>query len=168
MASGSRLGGGASRRFERIRDDKAHPGSAGYTCEKALRLDHYQNGSERLTSPLRRRVDGTFEAIDWDTAITEVAARFAAIRDAHGGEAISPTAAVVRATTRRVYSGATFRALGLKYRTNALAQEKTGEFWVSGRMLGGITAAISSTVRWPCSWGRTRGSHMASRTLARP
>ena len=49
--------GGASRRFERIRGDKAHPGSAGYTCEKALRLDHYQNGAERLTSPLRRRAD---------------------------------------------------------------------------------------------------------------
>ena len=31
--------------------------------------------------PLRRRADGTFEAIDWDTAIREVAARLAAVRD---------------------------------------------------------------------------------------
>ena len=37
-------------------------------------------------SPLRRRADGTFEEIDWDTAIREVADRLAAVRDAHGGE----------------------------------------------------------------------------------
>ena len=41
--------------FERIRGDKAHPASKGYTCEKALRLDHYQNGAHRLSSPMRRR-----------------------------------------------------------------------------------------------------------------
>src|SRR4051794_18172933 len=36
--------GGDGRTFERIRGDKAHPASKGYTCEKALRLDYYQNG----------------------------------------------------------------------------------------------------------------------------
>ena len=30
--------------FAKIRGDKAHPASQGYTCNKALRLDHYQNG----------------------------------------------------------------------------------------------------------------------------
>src|SRR5829696_9049415 len=68
------------RTFERIRGDKAHPASKGYTCEKALRLDYYQNGrGERLLNPLRRRADGTFEEIDWDTAIAEVAERLAAV-----------------------------------------------------------------------------------------
>ncbi len=67
------------RRLARIRGDKAHPASQGYTCNKALRLDHYQNGRHRLTSPLRRRPDGSFEEIDWETAIREVAARFAAL-----------------------------------------------------------------------------------------
>ena len=52
------------RRIDRVRGDKAHPASQGYTCEKALRLDHYQNSRDRLTSPLRRRPDGTFEEID--------------------------------------------------------------------------------------------------------
>ena len=81
--------GGDGRTFERVRGDKAHPASKGYTCEKALRLDYYQNGrGERLLSPLRRRPDGTFEEIDWDTAIREVAERLAAVRDTHGGEAI--------------------------------------------------------------------------------
>ena len=62
--------GGDGRAFERVRGDKAHPASKGYTCEKALRLDYYQNGrGERLLSPLRRRPDGTYETIDWDTAV---------------------------------------------------------------------------------------------------
>src|SRR5271169_6306909 len=76
------------RRIARIRGDKAHPASAGYTCEKALRLDHYQNGRDRLTSPLRRRPDGGFEPIDWDTAIREVAAGFLRVREQWGGASI--------------------------------------------------------------------------------
>ena len=84
-----KLGGADGRRFEQIRGDKTHPASKGYTCQKALRLDHYQNGrGERVLHPLRRRADGSFEEIDWDTAITEVAARLAAVRDTHGGETI--------------------------------------------------------------------------------
>lgn len=39
----------------KIRGDKNHPASQGYTCNKALRLDHYQNNRARLTSPMRRR-----------------------------------------------------------------------------------------------------------------
>src|SRR6201992_395103 len=69
----------------RIRGDKAHPASQGYTCNKALRLDHYQNSRARLTSPLRRRADGSYEEIDWDTAIVEIAEGFKHIRDTNGG-----------------------------------------------------------------------------------
>ena len=65
------------RTLARIRGDKAHPGSQGYTCNKALRLDHYQNNGNRLTSPMRRRSDGSYEEIDWDTAISEIAEGFA-------------------------------------------------------------------------------------------
>jgi len=47
-----RLGGDTGRRFEQIRGDKGHPASKGYTCQKALRLDHYQNGrGERVLHP---------------------------------------------------------------------------------------------------------------------
>ena len=76
------------RELKKIRGDAAHPESRGYLCQKAARLDHYQNHDDRLDTPLRRRPDGTFEAIDWDTAISEVAAKLGAIRDTHGGEKI--------------------------------------------------------------------------------
>jgi anaerobic selenocysteine-containing dehydrogenase len=139
-----RLGGpsqhGDSRGFTRIRGDKAHPASKGYTCEKALRLDHYQNGTARITSPLRRKSDGTYEEIDWDTAIREIAAGFTNVRDTHGGETIFYFGGGGQGNhLGGAYSGATLRALGAKFKANALSQEKTGEFWVNDKMMGGGT-----------------------------
>jgi len=132
-----RLGGEDGRRFERIRGDKAHPASKGYTCEKALRLDHYQNGRHRLTNPLRRRPDGTFEEIDWDTALAEVAEKLAAVRDTHGGESIFYYGGGGQGNhLGGAYAAATRAALGSRFRSNALAQEKTGEFWVNAQVLG--------------------------------
>jgi anaerobic selenocysteine-containing dehydrogenase len=123
------------RRFARIRGDKAHPASAGYTCEKPLRLDHYQNAPDRLTSPLRRRPDGTFEAVDWDTALSEIAQRLLAVRDAHGGESVFFYGGGGQGNhLGGVYMRALMGALGARYRSNALAQEKTGEFWVDARL----------------------------------
>jgi anaerobic selenocysteine-containing dehydrogenase len=131
------LGGPDGRRLLRVRGDDAHPASRGYACEKPSRLDFYQNGPHRLTKPLRRRADGTFEEIDWDTAVREVAARFAAIRDAHGGESIFYYGGGGQGNhLPGAYGRSTRALLGSVYRTNALAQEKTGEFWVAHKMLG--------------------------------
>jgi formate dehydrogenase len=125
------------RRFARIRGNKAHVGSQGYTCEKALRLDHYQNATGRLTSPLRRRPDGTYEEVDWDTAIAEIAAGLRAIVDRHGGDRIFYYGGGGQGNHLcGAYAAATRRALGITRKSNALAQEKTGEAWVEGRMFG--------------------------------
>ena len=65
------------------------PGVAGlHVREGAAARPLPERRGERLLHPLRRRPDGTFEEIDWDTAIREVAARLGAVRDAHGGETI--------------------------------------------------------------------------------
>ncbi len=129
------------RRFARIRGDRQHPASQGYTCNKALRLDHYQNGrGGRLTAPLRRTADGGFEEVDWDTAISEISARLLAIRDAHGGETVFYYGGGGQGNhLGGAYAPATMAAYGARYRSSALAQEKTGEFWVSARMLGHVT-----------------------------
>src|ERR687897_873179 len=135
-----RLGSDDGRRFGRIRGDKAHPASQGYTCEKALRLDHYQNGRHRLTSPMRRQPDGPKEPVDWDTAIAEVAAGFARVRDTHGGATIFYYGGGGQGNhLNGGYASATRAALGSRYRSNALAQEKTGEFWVGGKLVGAYT-----------------------------
>jgi anaerobic selenocysteine-containing dehydrogenase len=133
------LGGENGREIVRVRGDKEHPGSRGYTCNKALQLNYYQNGRDRLDSPLRRRPDGSFERIDWDTAISEITQRFSAIRDEHGGDKIFYYGGGGQGNhLGGGYSPAFRRAIGSRYRSNALAQEKTGLSWVFDRMVGGF------------------------------
>ena len=126
------------RVIEKIRGDRAHPVSEGYLCNKASRINYYQNNRDRLDSPLRKRDDGTFERVSWDTAIREVAARFAEIREAHGGDKIFYYGGGGQGNhLGGAHSGSLRNALGIRYRSNALAQEKTGLAWMNSRMLGG-------------------------------
>src|SRR5208282_251888 len=116
---------------------REHVASHGYACEKAQRIDYYQNGKDRLTSPLRRRPDGTFEEIDWDTAIHEVAAGFKRVRDTYGGASIFYYGGGGQGNHLCGSYGASTRwALGSVFSSNALAQEKTGEFWVDHKLFG--------------------------------
>ena len=121
----------------RIRGDKAHPISAGYLCQKAQRLNFYQNHKDRLTTPLRRRDDGTFEAISWDTAITEIAAKLVELRDTFGGESLAYFGGGGQGNhLAGPYGKALRTAMGTRNYYSALAQEKTGGFWVDGRLYG--------------------------------
>lgn len=131
------LGGDDGRQFARIRGDRANPVSKGYVCQKAGRLNHYQNSRDRLLSPMRRRDDGSFEEIDWDTAISEIAARLSEVRERFGGESIFYYGGGGQGNhLPGFYARSTLRTLGSVYRSNALAQEKTGEMWVAGQMVG--------------------------------
>jgi anaerobic selenocysteine-containing dehydrogenase len=125
------------RRIMRVRGNRDHVASQGYACEKAQRIDFYQNGRDRLTAPQRRRPDGTFEEVDWDTAIREVAAGFLKVREQWGGASIFYYGGGGQGNHLvGTYGNCTRRALGSVFRSNALAQEKTGEFWVDHMMFG--------------------------------
>ncbi|MBI5104491.1 MAG: molybdopterin-dependent oxidoreductase [Solirubrobacterales bacterium] len=120
----------------RVKGDKAHPASKGYACEKAQRLPYYQR-NPRLLAPMRRRPDGGYEEVGWDTAIREVAAGLARVRDEHGGSSIFYYGGGGQGNhLGGAYSGALRHALGVRFSSNALAQEKTGEFWVDAHLFG--------------------------------
>jgi anaerobic selenocysteine-containing dehydrogenase len=124
-------------RITKIKGDKSHPISQGYICEKSQRMDFYQNGADRIDSPKRRRPDGSYENIDWETAIREIAEKFSAIKHRHGGESIFYYGGGSQGNhLGGTYADSTIKALGIQYRSNALAQEKTGEGWVQGKMTG--------------------------------
>jgi anaerobic selenocysteine-containing dehydrogenase len=123
--------------LRQVRGNPRHPISTGYLCQKATRLDHYQNGSDRLDGPLRRRPDGSFAAVSWDEAIADIARRSAALRKAHGGHAFAYYGGGGQGNHLGGMYGAGLRAaLGTPYYYSALAQEKTGDFWVNGRLFG--------------------------------
>ena len=133
------------RQISRVRGNRAHVASHGYACEKAQRIDFYQNGRDRLTSPLRRRSDGSFEEIDWETAIREVADGFLRVRDKWGGASIFYYGGGGQGNHLvGSYGGSTRKAMGSVFSSNALAQEKTGEFWVDHTMFGtGVSGSYS-------------------------
>src|SRR5258707_9771720 len=76
-------------RMGKIRGDRSNPKSQGYLCNKAARIPHYAHHKDRLTSPLRRRADGGFDAISWETAIAEIAERVQNLVDRHGGKSLA-------------------------------------------------------------------------------
>ncbi|GAA1671643.1 hypothetical protein GCM10009745_12920 [Kribbella yunnanensis] len=131
----------ADRQLVKIRGDKDHPASAGYTCEKPLRLDKYQSDPHRLDTPLRRRPDGSYEEISWDTALDEIAARLAAVRDTYGGDKFFYYGGGGQGNhLGGAYGRALFHAVGGEYMSNALAQEKIGEGWVDRQLYGNHTS----------------------------
>jgi anaerobic selenocysteine-containing dehydrogenase len=128
------------RRIARIKGDRRHPTSAGYLCDKASHLDHYQNHPDRLTTPLRRTASGAFEPISWDTAINDVAARIRAIRDGVGPHALAFYGGAGQGNHLALPWAVGFRfAMRTPYMYHALGQEKTGEFWLDGHLYGSQT-----------------------------
>ena len=124
-------------RLTKVRGDKSSPKSQGYLCNKAARIPYYAHHKDRLTSPLRRRADGGFDAISWDEAIAEIAERVRAIHAQHGGRSFALYGGGGQGNhAGGAYATALMRALGSRNTFNALAQEKTGDFWVNGHMFG--------------------------------
>ncbi len=71
---------------------------------------------------MRRREDGTYEAVDWDTAISEITERMTAVRDRWGGDKILFYGGGGQGNhLGGTYVGARLKALGVRYRSNALA-----------------------------------------------
>ncbi|MBT9488131.1 MAG: molybdopterin-dependent oxidoreductase [Rubrivivax sp.] len=130
-------GDGAAQRIVKVRGDAHNPRSQGYLCNKAQAIPSYVHHQDRLSTPLRRRADGSHEAIDWDTAVREIAERLGAVVAAHGGK----TVAAFGGGGQGNHAGGSYafgflRALGSRTVFNALSQEKTGDFWLNGHLFG--------------------------------
>jgi anaerobic selenocysteine-containing dehydrogenase len=124
-------------KFVKINGDEAHPISKGYICQKAARLDFYQNHDDRLTHPLKKQADGSFKRITWDEALTEIAGKLTNIRKLYGGKAFAFVGGGGQGNHwGSIYSRQLLAAMDSRFIYSALAQEKTGDFWVNGRLFG--------------------------------
>ena len=118
-----------------VRADDAHPSTKGYSCNKAYAIANYVNHAQRVQYPLKKRPDGTFERISWDTAITEIAAKLNHIRKNH-----APRAIAFAGLGGQGNHSAGFGAIPLMYGIGtpmvftALAQEKT-QHWLNDRRM---------------------------------
>lgn len=123
--------------FTKIRGDDDHPVSKGYICQKAARLQHYQQNADRLLYPQKRQADGRFVRVSWDEALDDIAARLVAIREKHGGNAFASVGGGGQGNhLGGAYSAQVRAAMKSHFSYTALGQEKTGDFWVNGRLFG--------------------------------
>lgn len=134
-------------RIVRIKGDEDHPLTKGYICQKAARLSHYQNHPDRLQQPLRREPDGRFVEVSWDEALDDIAQRLLAIRNRHGGEAFATAGGGGQGNhLGGAYLAQIRAAMKSRYNYNSLAQEKTGDFWLNGRLFGSQTCHTTEDV----------------------
>src|SRR5688572_25937835 len=134
-------------RITGVRGDPAHPVSKGYVCQKAARLAYYQENADRLEHPLRREPDGSFVRVGWDEALADIAGRLLVIRKRHGGRAFAFYGGGGQGNhLGAAYSRQLTKAMQSRFVYSALAQEKTGDFWVNGRLFGDQRCHITEDV----------------------
>jgi len=78
----------AARQVISIKGDPDNHRSKGYVCAKSQAFRYVFEDPERLTKPVRK-VDGSWQEISWEEALSESAQRLAAIRDQYGKDAIA-------------------------------------------------------------------------------
>lgn len=127
----------SSHSFVKVQGDEQHPISKGYICQKAARLEYYQNHDDRLKYPLKRNADGTFARVSWDEALTEISQKLNNVRRQHSGNAFAFVGGGGQGNHwGGIYSRQLLAAMDSRFIYTALAQEKTGDIWVNGRLFG--------------------------------
>ena len=119
-----------------VRGDDENPITKGYLCNKGVTIDSYVRHEQRVEHPLRKRDDGTFEEIDWDTAISEISAKMGAIRNEHSPRSLALVGVGGQANHMDgAYALSFLRATGSRRWFNAYAQEKTQhnlvDYWLA-------------------------------------
>jgi anaerobic selenocysteine-containing dehydrogenase len=71
----------------RVRGDRHHPLSHGYTCAKGRALPALHHHPDRIERPMRR-VDGRLQATSWNECLDDLGDRLRAIIDEHGPGAV--------------------------------------------------------------------------------
>ncbi len=130
-------------RIVKVRPDKSNPSTEGYACNKAASIPHYVNHDQRVTDPLKRQPDGSFEKISWDQAIAEIAEKLSALREEHGPRAISLVGIGGQANHMDAAYGLGFlTGTGSRRWFNAFAQEKTQNPLVESWMMKGSPSVL--------------------------
>jgi len=68
--------------------DPDHPSSRGFICVKGANFHQVVADPDRITHPMRRRDDGTFERATWEEAFADIGLRLRSVRDEDGTGAI--------------------------------------------------------------------------------
>jgi anaerobic selenocysteine-containing dehydrogenase len=125
-----------NNKIVKVKGDKDNPRSRGYVCVKGINVAHYHDHEGRLMYPLKKTSEG-FVRISWETAFAEISEKLKSIVSAYGPESYVYIGGGGQGCHLDAAFGiALMEKLGSHYHYQALAQELTGYFWVSGKMVG--------------------------------
>lgn len=74
-------------RIVKIRADREHPLSKGYSCPKGRAIGGVHHHSDAITRPMMRK-HGELVPVSWDECLDDIAARLRAVINAHGPNAV--------------------------------------------------------------------------------
>ena len=78
----------AGDQIVKVRGDKEHPLTKGYTCPKGRVTGEVHHLADAITHPMMRK-DGELVEVSWDEALDDIAAKLRSTIDAHGPNAVA-------------------------------------------------------------------------------
>ncbi|KJS07116.1 MAG: hypothetical protein VR73_09405 [Gammaproteobacteria bacterium BRH_c0] len=78
-----------NNKLVKVRPDEDNPMSNGYLCYKGLYADEVQNSPDRLMHTVKRMADGSYQRIDSEQALDEIADKMRALIAEHGRDSIA-------------------------------------------------------------------------------
>ncbi|HEX8055864.1 MAG TPA: molybdopterin-dependent oxidoreductase, partial [Novosphingobium sp.] len=76
-----------SEQIVKIRADREHPLSKGYSCPKGRAIGGIHHHPDAITRPMMRR-NGELVPVSWDEALDDIAAKLRGVIDSHGPNAV--------------------------------------------------------------------------------
>ena len=123
-------------RVQKIRGDRDHLLSQGFTCNKGRRQARIIDSPHRMMSP-KKRVDGQLVDISWTDAIGEIATKLGSIRKRSGARSI---ALVVGGSPHPVFhyimAFAWLRRMGSRNMYSPISLEFTSKYLANQKMFG--------------------------------
>ncbi len=122
-------------RIVKVRGDREHPLTHGYTCPKGRATGQIHHLPEAITRPLMRK-DGELVPVSWDEALDDIASRLRRIIDTHGPNAVGMYfgSGLGLDSSGYMLEEAFYKALGTPPKFSPLTNDGTAKTMVAGAM----------------------------------
>ncbi|NJS13800.1 MAG: molybdopterin-dependent oxidoreductase [Sphingopyxis sp.] len=128
------------RRAVSIKGNPDHVLSRGHICPKATAIADLQDDPDRLRAPMKRTADG-WEALDWDSAYTEIAARLVTLQAEQARVAFYVGNPAAHDYALSGQMGALRRAVGSKGTFSASTLDQIPHHYAQYQMYGHVSLA---------------------------
>ena len=127
----------AGDQIVKVRGDRDHPLTRGYTCPKGRATGRVHHLPGAITRPMMR-VDGELVPVSWDEALDDIGAKLRRIIDKYGPDAVGMYfgSGLGLDSSGYVMEEAFYRALGTPPKFSPLTNDGTAKVMVAGTMGG--------------------------------